>query len=410
MRETAPGIAPGGYPSSQLELDPVKIPKDDFQQASPKDHAAKDSEACCATAPVSIPRPPTTSEKVRKIIAATEPTFLNITVNRIHAQVPIKNKEVLEALVRTIFGMVTGDTIDDLELDHSKHARCGETYADVMFSLRGVVPKFEMANDKPMTFTRILLNVTQDTFEAMCSKFADAENAKDVNADMSNSLLALVSFIGHLFVRRLVAARVVAQVVHDLVGVKDRQPDQRLIRCVCELMQVIGKSIDATKQGNMLMTQFLARLTTLSSSTTSHMYPQEIRDAINAVHEARSQHWPAREGTQVLVQYHIVTAAEALKIWDDLKMRQALPVELMHSSRPHDMSEEKGQHIKITAVISGNPLAVLFSQSEESLKEIPLKEKISELSSIHAQRLMVFTPSSALLEDARHSVLTQAGS
>jgi len=353
-----------------------------------------------------VARPPTTSEKVRKIIAATEPTFLNVTVNRIHTQVPIKNKEVLEALVRTIFDMVTGDTIDDHELDYSKHARCGETYADVMFSLRGVVPKFEMANDKPMTFTRILLNVTQDTFESVCSKFADAEKAKDVNTDVSNSLIALVSFIGHLFVRRLVAARVMAQVVHDLVGVKDRQPDKILIRCVCELMQVIGRSIDATKQGNMLMTQFLARLTNLSASTTSvdHTYPQEIRDAISAVHEARSQQWPARAGTQVLVQYHIVTAVEGLKIWDDLKLRQALPVKQMQDERPHGISEEDGQHIKITAVISGRPVAVLFSQNEEALKEIPLKEKISELSSIHSQRLMVFTPSSTLLEDKKHIV------
>jgi len=309
--------------------------------------------------------------------------------------VNIPNKEALESVVKTLFDMIANDVVDDHSGDVSKHARCGETYADIMFSLRMVAPTFDMENKTPMTFTRILLNATQDAFEEMCAKFSNAEKNGSLKGDQEtvNSLIAVVSFIGHLYVRRLVAARVVAQVVHDLIGVRDRQPEQNLIHCVCELMQVVGKAIDSNKQGNMLMTQFLARLSHLAASrkrdTEEAIYTQDVRDCIKAVHEARFQHWPARAGTQVLVQWHIVTEADAIKIWQDLKKQKQLPADQMVLQNPKGI-EAIGQHLRISGVISGRDIAVIFSKNVENLKEAQFKDEIAALTGIHARRLLVF--------------------
>ncbi len=288
--------------------------------------SAQNSEAAAPPRPDALLQ---AAQQVRAIVDDAEPTLLNKTVNRIRHEVKIPNMEALERVVRTIFEMVVNDAVDDHEHDCSKKARCGETYADILFGVRMVCPTFPTANDKPMTFTRILLNVTQDTFEDWCATFANAEKAAACDEKIKNQLIALVSFIGHLYVRKLVAARVMAQVVHDLIGVRDRMPEEPLIRCVCELMQCIGQEIDANKQGNMLMTQFLARLSNLAAQrvrdTQEPIYNQEIREAIRAVHEARFQNWPARAGTMVLVQYHIVSEQEAVGAWHELQNSEQLP-------------------------------------------------------------------------------------
>jgi hypothetical protein len=345
-------------------------------------------------------------EQVKTIMNQAEPTFLNVTVNKIKDEVYIPNKDTLESVVKSIFDMISNDAVDDHKDDCSKHARCGETYADILFSLRIVVPTFDMdGGGKPMTFTRILLNATQDSFEAMCQKFTEAEKQGKLkeSPETVNNLIAVVSFIGHLYVRRLVAARVMAQVVHDLIGVRDRQPEQTLIRCVCELMQVIGKAIDANKQGNMLMTQFLARLSNLAASrkreTQEAIYTQDIRDCIKAVHEARFQHWPARAGTQVLVQYHIISKEDAIGIWKKLQEMKQLPVEDMCKDMPTGANEETGQSLRISGVISGRDIAVILGKNVETLKEAPFKDEISNQTSIHASRLMVFKDDGCLLED-----------
>ncbi len=209
--------------------------------------SAQNSEAAAPPRPDALLQ---AAQQVQAIFDDVEPTVLNKTLNRVRREVAIPHKDVLDCVVRAIFEMITNDDIDNHDYDCSRRARCRETYADIMFALRMVVPTFAIADDKPMTFTRILLNVTQDTFEDWYAKFANAEKAAACDEETQNKLIALVSFIGHLYVRRLVAARVVAQVVHDLIGVRDRMPEEPLIRCVCELMQCIGQEIDANKQGN----------------------------------------------------------------------------------------------------------------------------------------------------------------
>ena len=336
------------------------------------------------------------AQQVQEIIGHTEPILLNNTVNRVRREVPIPHKDTLHCVVRAIFEMVTSDTIDNHEHDCSRHARCGETYADIMSALRLVVPTFDTEGDRTATFTRILLNVTQDTFEAWCGKFSSADVAG--TSGIEDKLIALVSFTGHLYVRRVVAARVMAQVVHDLIGVRDRMPEEPLVRCVCELMQCIGQAIDANKQGN-IMTQFLARLSNLAASrkatTQEPVYSQEIRETIRAVHEARFQNWPARAGTQVLVQYLIVSEEDAIDAWRDLKKSEQLPPDQMHLTSPN-IVDDYGQHLRIVGVISHRTIAILLNVT--TLAESAMKTRIADSTNIHTDRLMVFKPTGELLE------------
>lgn len=392
---TAPGG--GGY-------------KEDPAPSAPSATEPSPAQADVAEDPLSLPviKPhhKEVEKKVLKYVDDTEPTFLYITVNKIRGL--IVGEEELEAVVTCIFKMVMHD-----KMDGHHGMRCGETYADITCSLRSAVPPFPipagaLAGTKAMTFTRMLLNVTQDTFEARCNEFKSVEARNDsvMLAKVAHCLTALVAFIGHLFVRKLIAQRVLAQVVHELIGVRDKQPDKHLILCACELMQVIGRAIDETNQGTMLMTQFLARLSNLAAlrnkDSQKATYPEEIRDAIRAVHEARFIQWPARGGSQVLVQYHEVPLDTAKTLFTTLENDQALPPRGDRKCRDAPTVEDTASglvHLKISAVISGRAIAVVFSKTPAELTEGVLKDEISYLTGIHAERLMVFKPDLTLLED-----------
>merc|ERR1719491_1485947 len=123
---------------------------------------------------------------------------------------------------------------------------------------------------------------------------------EEIDDETLKRQINLVSLIGNFFVRKLLAAKVMAQVVHDLIGVRDRQPGKHLILYGAELLQVIGKCLDVSGQGNMLMTQFLARLSNLAGSqrqdTRWACYTQQARNVIETIHQSRFRKWPSRPG------------------------------------------------------------------------------------------------------------------
>ena len=97
-----------------------------------------------------------------------------------------------------------------------------------------------------VTFRRVLLGATQDTFELLREEFTDAEQAGRYveSLETVNSLRAVVFFIGHLCLHRLLAFPAVELVMFNLVGDRDRQAKETLIRCGCELTQVVGQVME----------------------------------------------------------------------------------------------------------------------------------------------------------------------
>jgi hypothetical protein len=107
-------------------------------------------------------------------------------------------------------------------------------------------------------------------------------------------MLANMKFIGNLFLRQLLAVKVIGQVVHDLIGIKDGLPEEHMIECVCELLEAIGHTLDNTTHGKMLMSQFEARLRDLKRSQDSagkSAFSKRIQFCIEDLLDLRAKHW-----------------------------------------------------------------------------------------------------------------------
>uniref|UniRef100_A0A7S2QBJ4 MIF4G domain-containing protein n=1 Tax=Zooxanthella nutricula TaxID=1333877 RepID=A0A7S2QBJ4_9DINO len=172
----------------------------------------------------------------------------------------------------------------------------------MVFALRTRYPEFppEHEGEKAQTFTRVLLNTCQEEFESLPTSFEPTEEEKakipadDLRIEMKkrkDKMLANMKFIGNLFLRQLLAVKVIGQVVHDLIGIKEKQPEEHMIECVCELLQAIGHTLDATAHGKVLMSQFSARLLTLKhaqerdgKATFSKRIQFQIQDLLDLRH------------------------------------------------------------------------------------------------------------------------------
>lgn len=97
-----------------------------------------------------------------------------------------------------------------------------------------------------------------------------------------------------MFLRSLLAVKVIGQVVHDLVGFKQNLPEEHMIECVCELLQAIGYTLETTDHGRLLMKQFYLRLKELKSSNTTDgkkSYSRRIECLIQDLLELRDNDW-----------------------------------------------------------------------------------------------------------------------
>lgn len=108
-------------------------------------------------------------------------------------------------------------------------------------------------------------------------------------------MLANMKFIGNLFLRQLLAVKVIGQVVHDLVGIKDGNtlPEEHMIECVCELLQAIGFTLDETPQGESLMNSFAARLKDISNFRVGGKpaFGKRIQFSIESLLDLRKNKW-----------------------------------------------------------------------------------------------------------------------
>lgn len=115
-----------------------------------------------------------------------------------------------------------------------------------------------------------------------------------------DKMLANMKFIGHLFLRQLLAVKVIGQVVHDLIGIKEAGefPEEHMIECVCELLQAIGYTLDETVHGKNLMDSFAARLKDLARhqgstdrSSDGKGFTKRIRFQIEDLLDLRKDGW-----------------------------------------------------------------------------------------------------------------------
>lgn len=208
------------------------------------------------------------------------------------AQIDLKRRQDLELVIRIIFEKALAEP------------HWCETYADMVFLLRDKYPEFppETEGEPVQTFTRMLLDICQATFESFPSSFEPSPEAKK-NMDEEDlckiireklRMLANMKFIGNLFLRQLLGVRVIGQVVYALIGMSASPPEDHKIECVCELLHTIGHELDGQKHGRQLLLEFIARLLELKRLTTTDgkpYYSKRTQFQIQELLDLRKNSW-----------------------------------------------------------------------------------------------------------------------
>jgi hypothetical protein len=187
-----------------------------------------------------------------------------------------------------------------------------ETYADLVYHLKSHMPAFPNPDEggKPVTFKSTLLNVCQNEFEAMPRTLnseemeackGDTEELDFLKSQMKARFLANMRFIGNLFLRQLLTAKIIASIMQDLTLCNttnaDLAPEEHVIECICELLTSIGYTLDAMPAGGGPLTQVCGRLMDLKQRTTKvgkierGIYSKRIQFKIQEVLETRAAGW-----------------------------------------------------------------------------------------------------------------------
>ena len=235
-----------------------------------------------------------------KINASESRGEINIMDDLIGIQ--LRNVEDLKCIAQAIFKKAIAEPAH------------GETCARIAFGLMERYPEFPPENErqKPVCFTRALLTICQEEYEEMVSmlstfeaslqdeaKFPRAEAEQAELSRRRRMMLACVSFIGHLYLERLLAVRVIGQVVHDLIGVKrgdNPPPEPHAINCALQLLTLVGRTLDAQPNGVVLLNRVAERLRALPLLQVAGLpcYSPQVRFAIHDVLRCRRDAWQPR--------------------------------------------------------------------------------------------------------------------
>eukprot|EP00928_Gymnodinium_smaydae_P022765 TRINITY_DN19011_c0_g1_i1.p1 TRINITY_DN19011_c0_g1~~TRINITY_DN19011_c0_g1_i1.p1 ORF type:complete len:408 (-),score=70.52 TRINITY_DN19011_c0_g1_i1:654-1877(-) len=139
-----------------------------------------------------------------------------------------------------------------------------ETYADLVCSLRSRYPEFppEAEGERPITFRSVLLEAVQIEWEDS-QQVGEGCDPGDCLATQRKRGLANVKFIGHLFLRRLIASQVLKFVFAELF----KSTEENMVEFFCQLLQVVGRELEATPWGQQLLAVSVARLLELRDAT-----------------------------------------------------------------------------------------------------------------------------------------------
>jgi len=186
-----------------------------------------------------------------------------------------------------------------------------ETYADLVFDLKGVMPEFpNPEGGKNITFKAALLNVCQSEFEAMPKTIAPTpeEAAEQAGMDPEEirfrenkkkaTFLANMKFIGNLFLRTLLTTKIIAGVMQDLMMCEesaDKVPEEHVVECVCELLSTIGYTLENQRIGHEAITQVCGKMLELKlakkKDNKSGLLSKRIQFQIQDLLDMRANDW-----------------------------------------------------------------------------------------------------------------------
>lgn len=182
-----------------------------------------------------------------------------------------------------------------------------ETYADLVFSLKSVFPEFPSPDGgKPISFKSSVLNICQAEFEELLTSIEPTPEEKalsdieEVNArrkKRKDRMLANMKFVGHLYLRQLLSAKVIGSVSRELVHNSEEAhvlPEEHALECACELLLAIGFTLETLPTGQLVIQQLCSRLLELKSTKTPAgrpAYSKRIQFMIQDLLDTRAAGW-----------------------------------------------------------------------------------------------------------------------
>jgi len=151
-----------------------------------------------------------------------------------------------------------------------------------------------------------LLNVTQNEFENLNRDSLDFTEEEKAGKDKEEldflrnakkaRCLANMKFIGHLFLRSLLTARIIGQIIQELAmcGDADKLPGEHILECICELLNSIGYTLDSMPAGKEAIKQVSGRLIDLKQRKDKKgkgVYPMRIQFMIQDLVDTKNAGW-----------------------------------------------------------------------------------------------------------------------
>lgn len=209
------------------------------------------------------------------------------------AEVKVTSVEELELLISVIFKKALAEP------------HYCETYADLVFSLKTAFPQYPAPDGgKPVTFRSVLLNICQAEFEALPTSLEPSKEDLEMDPEeltfernrIKGRVLANMKFIGHLFLRQLLSAKVIGSVIQELTlcDSADQYPQEHVVECACELLMSIGHTLDSTDAGKRALGQVFGRLLDLKQCTLAggkSLYSKRVQFRIQDLLEIRANGW-----------------------------------------------------------------------------------------------------------------------
>jgi len=181
-----------------------------------------------------------------------------------------------------------------------------ETYADIVFGLKSAFPEFQNpGGSKPMTFKSSVLNICQHEFEELLAApepsederaKLDPEELDHERQERKKRMRANMRFIGHLFLRQLLSAKVIGSVLCELTLVEqpDILPEEHAIECACELLNAIGFTLESLPAGRAALSAVCGRMHALRYAKTEsgkQAYSKRVQFTIQDILDARAADW-----------------------------------------------------------------------------------------------------------------------
>jgi hypothetical protein len=241
-------------------------------------------------------RPEELSRAGQSLLNKICPENVQTIATRMKAELKVESVSELELVIGLIFKKAL------LEISYS------ETYADLVFHLRKEMPEFPSeGGGKPITFKSSLLTICQQEFESMQTEMnkecdGDTDLVKETRQKkIRDRCLANMRFIGNLFLRQLLTAKVIASVLNELTMQDDPNPDKMpedyVLECICELLTAIGHTLESMPVGKSSLQSVCGRLLDLKnrkSKDGKKVFTKRMQFQIQDLLELRAAGWVKR--------------------------------------------------------------------------------------------------------------------